>query len=312
MMLIALGGNALDVDEKIHFEQRAELTIAQKTMKNIADLVELGYKDLIISHGNGPQVGKIFLQQELTKDVYKRQAPLDYCVADTQGRLGHLLTEALLNESQKKSLQISTTAIVTHVEVESDDPAFTNPTKPIGQYYSEAESVKITKEKNWVMREEINKGYRRVVPSPTPQKIVEIDIIKNLSKSGTIVIAGGGGGVPIIKEDNQYKGIEAVIDKDKTSALMALQSGVETFVVLTAASQVYTHFGQPDQRGFSKLTVSELKELQKQGHFPPGSMGPKIEAVINFLDGGGKEAYIGNLFELKDIVSGKAGTKIVP
>jgi carbamate kinase len=267
--------------------------------------------ELIITHGNGPVVGKIHLRQAIARQRVPPMS-LDICVAHSQGGIAYLLTQALENALREVGDKRHVVCLLTQVEVDPNDPAFQNPTKPIGPHYDEAEAKAIAAELGWEMREERGRGWRHVVASPRPKHIVDISLIRALAQQGAVVIAGGGGGIPVVRHaDGTRTGVEAVIDKDLTSAHMARVLGIDTMMILTAVSRVAINYGRPDQKLLDRVTVSELKALHAQGHFPPGSMGPKIEAVIRFLEMGGKRAVIADLREALPALRGETGTHIV-
>lgn len=310
--LIALGGNALDVKETETTTLREEFNVAHRTMETILTLMKKGHDKLVITHGNGPQVGRIFLQQELTKGQFKRQTPLDVCVADTQGRIGNLLQNSFHSLINQYHMKKECVTLITQVEVDPKDPAFANPTKPIGQFYSQEDSEKLAKTFGWSMKQEGNKGYRRVVPSPRPIDIVEKEIFHLLLEQGVLAIGGGGGGIPVIRHENgTLEGIEAVIDKDRTSSLLSAMIGIETFVILTEAPYVCLNYGTKDERKLSKITMQEAEGHLKEGQFPAGNMGPKVESAIDFLKQGGERVIIANLYDLADAIAGKTGTTII-
>jgi carbamate kinase len=309
-LLIAVGGNAIHPSGiKGTPEEQADL--AAKTGRILLPLLKL-INQLIITHGNGPSVGKMLMRNALAID---RVAPmsLDICVADTQGATAYLLGQAFENALREVGNPRHVVGLVTQVEVDPDDKAFKDPTKPVGYFYTENEAMKLAKEMGWNMKEDAGRGWRQVVPSPEPKHVCDISLIKALFEIGTIVIAGGGGGVPVIRHEHGIRsGVEAVIDKDLTSALMANVIGIETIMILTAVSKVAINFGKPDQRELDEVTVSEITALQAEGHFPEGSMGPKVEAAIRFIKGGGKRAIIAHLDEALPALKGETGTHVVP
>lgn len=312
-ILIAFGGNALNVKNHENVHQKEEFIVARRSMENVVDLLEDGYKKIIITHGNGPQVGRIFLQQELTKKNFTRQITLDVCVADSQGRIGYILQNVFDNICLERGIRKKTSTVITQVIVDPNDPAFKNPTKPIGVFYTEPDAQKLIKERGWIMREDSGRGWRRVVPSPKPLEIVEKSKFIELIKLDFIAIGAGGGGIPVIRnEKGELRGVEAVIDKDRTSALLAQVVGIDILVILTEANFVYLNYGTPKQKALGNLTLKEIEEFYKKGHFPEGSMGPKIEAAIYFLKNGGKKVIIANLFDLSRALNGEVGTQIVP
>jgi carbamate kinase len=308
-LLIAIGGNATH-PEDIEGTSQEQTAIAQQTATSLLPLTSLG-NELIVTHGNGPVVGKILMRQVLTRDRIAPM-PLDICVAHSQGGIAYLLMQAIENSLRTIGNQRHVAALLTQVEVAADDSAFNNPSKPIGAFYSEAEASLIGAELGWRMAEDSGRGWRHVVPSPMPTHICDISLVEELSKRGTIVIAGGGGGIPVVRDENGVRnGVAAVIDKDLTSALMANVLGIPVMMLLTAVSQVAINFGKPDEQLLEQVTVSEIKQLLADGHFPPGSMGPKINAAIRFIEGGGERVIIAHLNEAIPALSGDAGTHIV-
>lgn len=309
-MVVALGGNALlRKGEKGTYEE--QFRNAKQTAKFLADIVEKGYK-LVITHGNGPQAGALALQNEIAKDTIPPM-PLDVINAETQAMIGYMLQQSLINELRRRNINKNVVAIVTQVLVRKDDPAFNNPTKFIGPYYYDEKIVKkIIKEKGWVIKKDPRGGWRRVVPSPEPMDIVEKEVIINMLKQGIIPITVGGGGIPVILENGRYKGVEAVIDKDLASSLVARIIKADILMILTDVEYVYLNFGKPNAKPIKETTLAEIEKYYREGHFPPGSMGPKILAVIKFLKAGGKKALIGHLEKAMDVLNGKTGTQILP
>jgi carbamate kinase len=308
-MLVAIGGNAThpkDI-EGTSTEQKA---IAANTAQALLPLALLD-KQLVITHGNGPVVGKILMRQTLTRDRIAPM-PLDICVAHSQGGIAYLLVQAIENALREAGSSRHAACLLTQVEVAEDDPSFHNPTKPIGAFYSEEEAGTIADELGWLMREDAGRGWRHVVPSPMPKHICDISLVQVLAQRGTIVIAAGGGGIPVVRGPNGVRtGVQAVIDKDLTSAHMANVLGIELLVILTAVSKIAVNFGTPDQREIDQITAHELRALNNDGHFPPGSMGPKVDAALRFLEGGGERVIIAHLDEAMAALRGEAGTHIV-
>lgn len=296
-IVIALGGNALG---KTPSEQ---LSLVRETSKNIVDLVEMG-NQVIVSHGNGPQVGMIY------NNMVSSDMPFAECGAMSQGYIGYHLQQAIQRELATRGIKKDVATIITQVEVDKNDPGFNDPTKPIGVFYTEEEAKKLEKETGATFKEDAGRGWRRVIASPIPKKIVEIETIEKLIKSDTIVIACGGGGIPVIKEDNQYTGVAAVIDKDRTSALLALNTGADLLVILTAVPQVAINFNKPDQRNLSKLTLEEANTFIENGEFAKGSMLPKVEACMYFVKESGNKAIITSLDAARDALNGTTGTTI--
>lgn len=312
-ILIAFGGNALNVPDTQHPHQNEEFIVARRSMKEVVSLIEKGYEKIIITHGNGPQVGQIFLQQELTKDEFPRQITLDVCVADSQGRIGYILQNVFDNLCAEHGINKKSFAVITQVVVDPDDSDFKNPTKPIGVFYSSTDAERLTADRGWNMKEDAGRGFRRVVPSPKPIEIVEKNIFRNLLEIGFIAIGAGGGGIPVIKTDaGELKGAEAVIDKDRTSALLANEVGMDYLAILTGVDYAYLNFNSPQQKPIVSATASEMETYLRQGHFMEGSMKPKVESAISFIKNGGKKAIIANLFDLVPAIEGSKGTHIVP
>ncbi len=308
-IIVAIGGNATH-PEDIEGTSREQKDIANLTAEALLPLA-MQNNQLIITHGNGPVVGKILLRQALTRDVIAPM-PLDICVAHSQGGIAYLLMQAMENALREVGNDRHAACLLTQVEVDPNDPAFQNPTKPIGTFYSEDEAQTVGAKMGWTMREDAGRGWRHVVPSPAPQHICDISLIEELSRRGSIVVAGGGGGIPVIRSPNgTRKGIEAVIDKDLTTAHMANVLGIDTMVMLTAVPQVAVHFGTPQEQLLSHVTASDMRRYMDQGHFPPGSMGPKIDAALRFLDGGGKRVIIAHLEQAGAALKGEAGTHVV-
>jgi carbamate kinase len=305
--VIAVGGNSLiRAGERGTIDE--QLANAYATASSIAQLVSRGW-EVVVTHGNGPQAGAALLRSErAASEVYTH--PLDVCVATTQGEIGYILQRALQYELLKLGLEKEVLTIPTMVAVDPDDPGFKNPTKPIGPFYSKAEADK-KKALGWQIVEDSARGYRRVVPSPEPKEILELDLIKRVLDMGIICIALGGGGVPVIKNGNgKITGSEAVIDKDRSSALLAKGIDADIFIISTDTDKVYLNYKKPDQKALDNVGIDELEAYYKEGQFPPGSMGPKIESVIRFIREGGKKALITSYEYLMDAIEGKQGTHI--
>jgi carbamate kinase len=308
LAVLAIGGNSL-IKDKNHIALSSQYEAVQETSKYIAELIADGL-NMVITHGNGPQVGFIYRRGELARHELPL-IPLDICGADTQGAIGYMIEMALLNEFHKLGMTRKVAVVVTKTLVNRDDPSFQNPTKPIGSFMSEEEALTQKKEFGWQVLEDAGRGFRRVVPSPIPREIIELDVIKLLVKSGYIVIAAGGGGIPVIRnEKGDYEGVEAVIDKDLGSSLLARNLGADTFIISTAVDAAYLNFGEANQKPIGRATLSEIKEYMAEGHFKPGSMKPKIGAIIQFLADGGKKAIITSPENLLRAVRGEAGTTI--
>ena len=308
LAVLAMGGNSL-IRDKNHIALSFQYEMVKETAKYIAELIAEGIH-LVITHGNGPQVGFIYRRGELSRSELPL-IPLDICGADTQGAIGYMIEKALLNEFRKRGIDKKVTAVVTQTIVDREDRSFTHPTKPIGSFMSEEEALAHKREVGWEVVEDAGRGYRRVVPSPIPKKIIELDVIKLLVQSGYVVIAAGGGGVPVIlNEQGEIEGVEAVIDKDLGSSILASGLGADTLIISTAIDAVYLNFGQKDQRPLSRVFLPEIKRYLEEGHFKPGSMKPKIEAIIQFLENGGEKAIITSPENLLRAFKGKAGTTI--
>lgn len=306
--LIAVGGNSLiRVGERGTIDE--QFNNANETAKAIVKMLRYGL-DVVITHGNGPQAGAALIRSERgAAEVYTH--PLDMCVATTQSEIGYLFERALRKQLYNNNLKKDVITIPTMVAVDPNDSAFKNPTKPIGPFYTQVVANEKQKLFNWDIIEDASRGYRRVVPSPEPQKIIQLDIIKQLINLGMLVVALGGGGIPIIDEGNgDIKGIEAVIDKDRSSTLLATNLDVDLFIISTDADQIYVNYKKENQKGLRYATVAELKQLAHDGQFPKGSMGPKVEAVIRYIENGGKHAIITSYEHLDEALEEKAGTHI--
>jgi carbamate kinase len=307
--VLAIGGNSL-IKDKDHVALSWQYEAVKETAGYIADLIGEGLS-VVITHGNGPQVGFIYRRGELARHELPL-IPLDICGADTQGAIGYMIQKALLNEFRKRGIAKKVTTVVTQTLVDRNDPSFDRPSKPIGSFMSEKEALTHKEEFGWVVVEDAGRGFRRVVPSPIPREIVELDVIKLLVEKGYVVVSTGGGGVPVIRNDQgDLEGVEAVIDKDLGSSLLARNLGADTFIISTAIDAVYLNFGKENQRAISRATLPEIKKYLAEGHFKPGSMKPKIEAIIEFLEGGGKKAIITSPDNLLKSLRGESGTTIV-
>lgn len=307
--LIAVGGNSLiRAGEKGTIAE--QLANARHTAAAIIGLIRDGYR-LVITHGNGPQVGAQLLRSERASDQVPGQ-PLDVCGAASQGEIGYILTQSLNNELSAAGLQVPVVSVVTQTIVSREDPAMQHPSKPIGPFYSHADAEQRKRLLGWEIVEDAARGYRRVVPSPEPVDIVELEVVRDLLNQGALVVAAGGGGIPVVREDGVLRGVEAVIDKDRASALLAMRLGVDLFVISTDADFVYLDYKKPTQRPLTRVTADELETHYHQGHFPPGNMGPKVEAALRFLRHGGREVVITSYQHLGEAVTGQAGTHILP
>ncbi|MFZ3072754.1 MAG: carbamate kinase [Thermodesulfobacteriota bacterium] len=307
-IILSIGGNVI-----IRQNERGTIEEQFKNIRAsfecIVRLIE-DSRSLVITHGNGPIVGNILIRNELAKNTIPPM-PLYVCDADSEGGIGFMLQQTLYNEFKKLKKPVKAVTVVTQTVVSKLDPAFKNPSKPVGPYYAKDEAKRIAKAKGFVMAEDSGRGWRRLVPSPKPIKIIESGIIKELASNGVVVIAVGGGGIPVVENpDKTITGIDAVVDKDLATALLAKDLGTEIFINLTQIDRAYLNFGKPWQKGIDKMTVKEAKKYLKAGEFLSGSMGPKIEAAIEFLDSGGEEVIITSPESLKDALEGKAGTRI--
>jgi carbamate kinase len=309
-VVIAIGGNSL-IPDADHRSVQDQYAAAAETDDHIASLVESGW-DVAISHGNGPQVGFILRRSELSSSEL-HEIPLDYCGADTQGAIGYMLQQNLVNDFRQRGIEKSVATVVTQVEVDAHDPAFAAPSKPIGSFMDEAEAMRRRDEEGWDVKEDAGRGWRRVVASPVPKRIVELEVIRQLLDAGVATIAVGGGGIPVVANDNgDLEGIAAVIDKDLASALLASQVDADLLLISTAVEQVALNFGTPEQEWVGRFTLDEVKRyLAEGGHFAEGSMAPKMRAVVQFLEAGGKEALITNPQNLERAMAGETGTRIV-
>lgn len=307
-IVVALGGNALQASGKPATAE-AQLEVVKDTTRYIADLIGEGYK-VVIAHGNGPQVGRIVLQNEAANDITPAM-PFDVCGAMSQGMIGYHIQQALKNELQKRGNKKAVSTIVTQVVVDKEDSAFKNPTKPIGPFYTEEEANLLKKEKGYDIVEDAGRGFRRVVASPIPKRIVEIDIVETLVDSDAVVITVGGGGIPVIEENGELKGVAAVIDKDLASEKLAEDLDADTLLILTAVDKISLNFRKPNQVDLDDITVAEAKKYIEEGHFASGSMLPKVEAAIKFAESKkGRVAIIASLDNCLEAVKGKQGTRI--
>lgn len=312
LAVVAVGGNALIKDDK-NVTVESQMQALRETSAHLVDMIEAGW-NLAIGHGNGPQVGFILRRSEIAAKVEgMHEVPLDVCGADTQGAIGYELQQALRNEFFKRGVSKKACTVVTQVLVNKEDAAFKNPTKPIGSFMDEAEAKRREKEMGWSVVEDAGRGWRRVVASPMPQEIVELDAVRTLLNAGQVVITVGGGGIPVIERgDGELIGAAAVIDKDFASALLASSINAEVFIVATAVEKVAINFGKPDQRWLDKMTLAEAKAYLDEGkHFAKGSMAPKIQAAIMYLENGGGAAIITNPENIGRALKGETGTWIV-
>ena len=309
-IVIAIGGNSLIKDAK-HMSVPDQYAAVVETARHIADLVEKGFH-VVITHGNGPQVGFILLRSEHSRGLL-HPVPLDSIGADTQGALGYQIQQALGNEFRRRGLKKLAASVVTQTLVDRNDPAFAKPSKPIGQFYTRKEAEERMRVEQWTMVEDAGRGWRRVVASPKPLRIIEADVVKKLVKDGYVVIAAGGGGIPVTAdEQGNLSGAAAVIDKDLASAVLAKEIAADLLVISTAVEKVCLNCGKPGQRALDSMTITEARQYISEGHFQPGSMLPKIQACVQFLENGGREALITTPEVLPAALSGKTGTRIVP
>jgi carbamate kinase len=309
-VVVAIGGNSLIRDEA-HKSVEDQFETLVETCKYLADIVESGY-NLVICHGNGPQVGFILRRSAIAAEVTGlHEVPLSSAVADTQGAIGFQIQVALDNELKKRQINRQTATIITRVVVDKNDNGFKNPTKPVGSFFSKEKVEELKKTfPDWHFKEDSGRGFRRVVPSPKPLKIVEIDVIKELIENNKIVVACGGGGIPVVEESNGLWPVDAVIDKDLASALLSEKINAKRFIISTGVDYVYINFGKENEKKLETVNLNELKQYVKEGDFAPGSMLPKIQAAIEFIENGGEEVIITSPEHLKDALNYKIGTII--
>lgn len=306
--VVAVGGNSLikDAEHQSVYDQYAA---AAESSKHVAGMIEQGW-DVLLTHGNGPQVGYILRRSELSRQEL-HPVPLDYCGADTQGAIGYMFQRALRNEFSRRGIEKHAATIITQTLVDKDDPAFQGPSKPIGSFMDQPTARAHQQDDGWSVVEDAGRGWRRVVPSPLPLKIVEFDAIVALIQAGFTVIASGGGGIPVIEQAGQLVGVEAVIDKDYAASTLARDLGADLFVITTQVDKVALNFGKPDEQLLDTLTLAQAKDYLAQGHFLAGSMGPKVQAIIWYLEGGGKEALITSPENIERGLRGETGTRFV-
>lgn len=310
--VVAIGGNSL-IKDKNHQTVEDQYQAAKETTQHIADMIEAGW-DVAIGHGNGPQVGFILRRSEIAHKVEgMHEVPLDVCGADTQGAIGYALQQTLQNELYRRGIQKPVATIITQVLVDKEDPAFKNPSKPIGGFMDEAEAMQRRQDLGWSVVEDAGRGWRRVVASPLPKEVVELDSVQALINAGVVVITVGGGGIPVIDAGKgQYAGTAAVIDKDYASSLLARLIQADLLLISTAVEKVALNFSKPDQKWIDRMTLTEAKQYLQEGvHFAKGSMAPKIQAIIWFLEAGGKQAIITNPENIGRALKGETGTWIV-
>jgi len=309
LAVIAFGGNAI-LKEDERGTQEDQIRHTDEACDLMAQIVQRGY-DLILVHGNGPQVGNILIQME---EAINKVPPfsLDVCVAISEGSMGYMLERSLRNQFRKRNIPKEVACLVTQVMVDPRDPAFENPSKPIGPFFTAYRAAALRKEKKWPMIEDSGRGYRRVVASPLPQRIINLEVVKTLVREGMCVIAAGGGGIPAYYDGHDnIKGVEAVIDKDHTSSLLAAELKADLFVILTNVECVYIHYGKKSQKALARVRLKDIKRYYDRSQFPSGSMGPKIKAAIDFIEAGGKEVLITSSKELMRALRGRSGTRIV-
>ncbi len=308
LAVVAIGGNSL-IKDRMHQDVRDQYIAAHETSEHIVSMIQDGW-NVVVGHGNGPQVGFILRRSELAAHEL-HEVPLDACGADSQGSIGYALAQNLQNDLRRRGIDRPVAAVVTQTEVAADDPAFTNPTKPIGSFMDEAEAKRRHDENGWDVVEDANRGWRRVVASPHPLRIVELEAIKRLLDAGVIVIGVGGGGIPVVADESgELHGVEAVIDKDLGCSLLAREVGAELLLITTAVEKVSLFFGTPEERQVDHMSLAEAKRYLGEGiHFAKGSMAPKIEAVIEYLEHGGKEALITDPSNVERALAGHTGTR---
>jgi carbamate kinase len=309
LAVVAVGGNAL-IRDKDHLSIADQFRQAAVTARHITDMIEAGW-NVVVTHGNGPQMGFILRRSELSIHEVA-PVPMDYAGADLQGAIGYMFVKAFRNEFRRRRLTRQPVAVVTETLVDRNDLAFTNPTKPIGSHMEEGRAKELAARQGWVVKEDAGRGWRRVVPSPMPKKIVDLDAIRTLASAGYIVIGCGGGGIPVVEDDDgNLRGIEAVIDKDLASSLLARTIGADLFMVSTGVERVAINFNKPNQKWLDKITVSEARRYYAEDHFDKGSMGPKIQALVDYLEAGGREGLITNPENIGRALAGETGTRIV-
>lgn len=307
--VIAVGGNSL-IKDKTRKTIPDQYEAVVETCKHIAGMIERGW-DVVVTHGNGPQVGFILRRSEIASHEL-HEVPLDYCGADTQGAIGYMFQRALHNEFGKRGIDKKAATVVTQVLVDKDDPAFQTPTKPIGSFMEEDQAMEKRDNEGWAVVEDAGRGWRRVVASPLPKDIIEGDAIEALILQGFTVICSGGGGIPVVEENGELSGVEAVIDKDFAGSLLAGRVKADLFLISTAVEKVALNFGKPDQQWLDRMTLDEARKYLDEGHFAKGSMAPKMEAVILFLERGGKQALVTDPENIERALNGETGTWIVP
>lgn len=310
LIVLAVGGNSLIIDSR-HQTVEDQYAACVQTCNHIAGLLQQGYR-VVVTHGNGPQVGFILRRTELASSEL-HMVPLDSCGADTQGAIGYQIQQALYNNMRDWEKPIPVATVVTQVLVDADDPAFKKPSKPIGTFMDQALAEQRHEQEGWHIVEDAGRGFRRVVASPRPVEIIEFEAIQRLINEDFVVVAVGGGGIPVVRQaDGRLTGAEAVIDKDLASSLLAAKLDADLLLISTAVEKVCLNFGQPDERAIDQMTVAEAKRYIEEGHFAPGSMLPKIKAIVEFIEAGGQMALVTDPSNLTRAVAGQTGTRIVP
>ncbi len=305
--VIAIGGNSL-IRSKDRSSFADQLATTADTCRHIADVVAAGH-EVVVTHGNGPQVGFLLIRSHLARNRLP-EIPLDACNAQTQAEIGYMIQQSLDNEFRRRGIAKPVVTLVTQVVVDEADPAFENPSKPVGPFYTKGEAAKLERELGWVLREDAGRGFRRLVPSPRPVEVVEKPDVESILRAGAVVITCGGGGIPVVRKREDLKGVAAVIDKDLASSLLAGEIGAERLVISTAVEQVYLNYGQANQTALGRVSAEEMNVHLAARQFPPGSMGPKVEAALDFLARGGREVVITDPDHLAQAMMGKAGTHI--
>lgn len=310
--VVAIGGNSL-IKDKDHQTVEDQYQAAKETAKHLVNMIEQGW-DIAIGHGNGPQVGFILRRSEIAHRVEgMHELPLDVCGSDSQGAIGYALQQNIQNELRKRGIDKIAATVITQVRVDPNDPAFQEPSKPIGSFMEQEEAQRRKEEDGWDVVEDAGRGWRRVVPSPIPQEIMELEAVKAMIESGTITITVGGGGIPVIRDGDEVRGTAAVIDKDFASGMLANEINADLYLISTDVEKVALNFGKPDQKWVDQMTVAEAKTYLEEGtHFAKGSMEPKIRAIVHFLEDGGKKAIVTNPENIGRALKGETGTHIVP
>jgi len=309
-LVVAIGGNATH-PENIRGTTAEQEEIAARAARALRPLVEAA-REIVVTHGNGPVVGKIMLRQYYAREHIPPMR-LDVCVAHSQGGIGHLLMQGLEDELARAEIERRVACVITRVEVNESDEAFTHPTKPVGPFFSAEEAAELARTLGWNMVEDAGRGWRYLVPSPRPRRILDLELIAGLAHQGLVVIAAGGGGIPMVRRaDDSYAGVPAVVDKDLASALLAAELGYDTLLILTAVPRVLVHFRTPRERPLESVSAAALEALHGEGHFAEGSMGPKVRAALDFLAAGGRRAVIAHLDQAAEALAGRAGTHVLP